>query len=332
MKRYFLTTPIILSTFCLAFMPYRASAQANCMQYSGKYNADSNATYVGRLCDGEPDGYGTLVWNSREKYVGEFKDGEYHGSGTLNYVDRYGISAKYIGTFMDGYEEGHGRLELASGSWYEGAFIDGDFILGRGHEVWEDEVYDGEFKDWEYHGSGTRSYINNDDDISAKYVGMFVDGYEEGQGRLELANGSWYEGTFAAGDFVSGSRYVVGEEESDLLVPKIDSSFKSTVSDRDAQPLVRIPPSLPPRFMHSNNSGFCNVLFDVSAEGQPFNVQTTFCTSKLLERASIRSVQKWKYNPKIVDHQPVSRTGVESTIRFQLLDERGQPYPLPPGY
>lgn len=115
--------------------------------------------------------------------------------------------------------------------------------------------------------------------------------------------------------------------------PKIDkANFKIAVSDRDAQPLVRIPPIFPPRFLQGDNSGYCKVRFDVSPEGAPFNVQTTTCTSSQLERATTKSVQKWKYNPKIVDGRPVSRTGVESTIRFDLQDERGRKLPLPRGF
>lgn len=107
--------------------------------------------------------------------------------------------------------------------------------------------------------------------------------------------------------------------------PKIDrQNFKIQVSDRDAQPLVRIPPIMPPR---AEKSGHCRVRFDVSPEGQPFNVDTTYCTQSLFSRPSIKSVQKWKYNPKIVDGRAVSRTGVESKITFRLADERGNIIP-----
>ncbi len=115
--------------------------------------------------------------------------------------------------------------------------------------------------------------------------------------------------------------------------PKIDAqNFKIAVSDRDAQPLVRIPPIVPPRFLQGDNSGYCKVRFDVSPEGQPFNITTTVCTAKVLERATVKNVQKWKYNPKIVDGRSVSRSGVETTIRFNLQDERGKILPVPRGY
>ena len=104
--------------------------------------------------------------------------------------------------------------------------------------------------------------------------------------------------------------------------PKIDrQNFKIQVSDRDAQPLVRIPPIMPPR---AEKSGHCKVRFDVSPEGAPFNVVATYCTQSLFERPSTKSVSKWKYNPKMLDGRAVSRTGVESKITFRLADERGK--------
>ncbi len=107
--------------------------------------------------------------------------------------------------------------------------------------------------------------------------------------------------------------------------PKIDrQNFKIQVSDRDAQPLVRIPPIMPPR---AEKSGHCRVRFDVSPEGQPFNVNATYCTQSLFQRASTKSVTKWKYNPKIVDGRAVSRSGVETKITFRLADDRGNIIP-----
>jgi len=111
----------------------------------------------------------------------------------------------------------------------------------------------------------------------------------------------------------------------DFEAPKIDrSDFKIAVSDRDAQPLVRIPPVMPP---NAEKSGHCKVRFDVSPDGGPFNVQTTYCSQSLFKRATVRSVEKWKYQPKIQDGVAVGRTGVESQITFRLADERGNVIP-----
>ena len=111
----------------------------------------------------------------------------------------------------------------------------------------------------------------------------------------------------------------------DFEAPKIDrSEFKIAVSDRDAQPLVRIPGQMPP---NAEKSGHCTVRFDVSPDGQPFNVQTTFCTQSIFKRPTIKSVERWKYQPKIENGVAVSRTGVENRVTYRLTDERGNIIP-----
>jgi len=126
---------------------------------------------------------------------------------------------------------------------------------------------------------------------------------------------------------------VVAGRTPEFPPPEIDTTvFEIVVSDRDAQPLVRIPPNFPPRFMQGHHSGYCKVRFDVSPDGLPFNVQITSCTSRQLENASTKSVQRWKYSPKIINGRAVARNNVETTIRFALNDERGQPLPFPSGF
>ena len=107
--------------------------------------------------------------------------------------------------------------------------------------------------------------------------------------------------------------------------PKIDKqNFKIAVSDRDAQPLVRIPGQMPPR---AEKSGHCKMRFDVSPEGAPFNIVATYCTQSLFERDAKKTTSKFKYNPKILNGRTVSMTGVETTIRYVLTDERGRKIP-----
>ena len=111
----------------------------------------------------------------------------------------------------------------------------------------------------------------------------------------------------------------------DFPKPVLDpTDFIITVIDEDAQPLVRIPPIMPPR---AERSGHCNVRFDVSASGDPYNVIATYCSQSMFSRPSIKSVQRWKYKPKMQGGQAVSRSGVLSTITFALEDERGNPIP-----
>jgi len=107
-------------------------------------------------------------------------------------------------------------------------------------------------------------------------------------------------------------------------IPEFDSpdigrnDVNFQVSDRDAQPLVRIPPSYPPRAAERGVEGHCDMEFDVTPEGQPYDIQALACTSTLFERTSIRAVERWKYAPKVVDGAPVSRSGVRTRITYQL--------------
>ena len=95
-------------------------------------------------------------------------------------------------------------------------------------------------------------------------------------------------------------------------------------SDRDATPTVRVAAVAPPR---AEKSGHCKVRFDVSPNGQTYNIQTLFCSQRMFERSTIKAVAKWRYNPKIRDGIAVSRSGVESTMRFNITDERGDIIP-----
>ncbi len=94
--------------------------------------------------------------------------------------------------------------------------------------------------------------------------------------------------------------------------------------DRNVQPILRIPPQMPPR---ADRSGHCMMRFNVSVEGQPYDVQATSCSQSLFTGASVRAVQNWRYRPKIRDGQPRPYLGVETRISFQLTDERGRVIP-----
>ena len=107
--------------------------------------------------------------------------------------------------------------------------------------------------------------------------------------------------------------------------PQIDKTiFEVKISDRDVQPLVRIAPIMP---TNAERSGHCKVRFNVSAQGAPYDITTSYCSQSLFERATIKSVAKWKYNPKIVNGRAVAMTGVENKVTYRLSDERGRLIP-----
>jgi len=89
--------------------------------------------------------------------------------------------------------------------------------------------------------------------------------------------------------------------------------------DRDAQPLVRIPPTYPERCMsRADERERVLIQFDVTPDGTTTNISVVDSSNSCLNRAASRSVERWKYQPKIVDNVPQWRRGVQTSVEFQL--------------
>lgn len=106
------------------------------------------------------------------------------------------------------------------------------------------------------------------------------------------------------------------------IAPMDKQVFDIPMADRDVQPLIRIGPIMPVR---AEKSGHCKLRFSVSPQGVPFQVSALYCTSKVFESSAVKSVGKWKYQPKIKNGLAVVRKRVETKIIFILTDERGRP-------
>lgn len=109
-----------------------------------------------------------------------------------------------------------------------------------------------------------------------------------------------------------------------VAVPTIDADLSIGSGfnpDRDAQPLVRIPPQFPERCQGRAGGRETVVLqFDVTPEGQTTNIQVVDSSNRCFDRAASRSVERWKYQPKIVDNKAEWRRGVVTQITFVLED------------
>jgi len=124
-----------------------------------------------------------------------------------------------------------------------------------------------------------------------------------------------------AADLPSESLSTIVGSIPDFAAPELNSGNVSfNVSDRNAQPLVRIPPQYPPRALERGIEGHCDMRFNVSPDGTPINVEAVNCTSSMLSRASVRAVERWRYSPRVVDGVAQTRVGVETRIDFQLAE------------
>jgi protein TonB len=87
--------------------------------------------------------------------------------------------------------------------------------------------------------------------------------------------------------------------------------------DRDLVPLVRVDPQYPPKAKQRGISGWVEVMFTIGPAGTVEDLKVTASSPKgVFERSVLRAVRRWRYNPKIVDGNPVARPGVQTRLRF----------------
>lgn len=90
------------------------------------------------------------------------------------------------------------------------------------------------------------------------------------------------------------------------------------IPDQNAQPIIRIEPDYPLPALTRGLEGTCDLRFDVSAQGSPYNIDVMNCSSPVFERNSRRAVEDWKYRPKTLQGQAVPMHGVETRLRYQM--------------
>jgi len=89
--------------------------------------------------------------------------------------------------------------------------------------------------------------------------------------------------------------------------------------DRDAQPLVRIPPQYPTQCMRAaSNLEMVVVEFDVTPEGSVVSPRVVDSTNACFNRAALRAVERWRYQPRVVDNVAQPRFGVRTAIDFGM--------------
>jgi protein TonB len=115
------------------------------------------------------------------------------------------------------------------------------------------------------------------------------------------------------------------------IVPMVDTGMeleKATSlgtggSDRDVVPLVRVDPDYPPRAKQRGIEGYVDIEFTISPVGtvqdaNVINADPPF----VFDRAALRAIRKWRYNPKVENGSAVARPGIRVRIRFELSSSR----------
>jgi len=108
------------------------------------------------------------------------------------------------------------------------------------------------------------------------------------------------------------------------LTPMVDASSAmsklkmSAGSDRDIIPLVRIVPDYPPRALSRGLEGWVIVQFTITATGTVKDAKVVESSSSIFEKAALKAILRWRYNPKVEEGVAVERRGVQTKLVFQL--------------
>jgi protein TonB len=99
--------------------------------------------------------------------------------------------------------------------------------------------------------------------------------------------------------------------------------FSMASADGDAVPMVRVPPQYPERAAQRGIEGRVLIEFTISKSGSVKDPKViAYEPSKIFNRAAIKAVSQWKYNPKIEDGKPVEQKGIRISIPFRLGDQK----------
>lgn len=117
-----------------------------------------------------------------------------------------------------------------------------------------------------------------------------------------------------------------GESNLNIAYDAVDTSGDVDVSmagisatDGDMLPLVNVTPTYPTRAAQRGIEGWCQVRFTVTAEGGVRGVEVVDAEPQgIFDRSSIRAAERFRFQPRVVDGEPVDVPGVQYVFRYEL--------------
>jgi protein TonB len=87
------------------------------------------------------------------------------------------------------------------------------------------------------------------------------------------------------------------------------------------QPIEQVKPEMPREAALKGIEGFIKFRVDINEEGRPENITVIEAENRsIFEREARKALRKWKYQPRMVNGQPVRVVGHTILIEFKLTD------------
>ena len=88
---------------------------------------------------------------------------------------------------------------------------------------------------------------------------------------------------------------------------------------RGVAPLVRVQPIYPMRAQRRGIEGWVEVEFTIAEDGRVLNPHIVAAEpSGTFDQATLKAVSRWRYQPQVIDGQPIRRPGIRVIIEFKL--------------
>ncbi|NJK88771.1 MAG: energy transducer TonB [Myxococcales bacterium] len=92
-----------------------------------------------------------------------------------------------------------------------------------------------------------------------------------------------------------------------------------TVRDREAVPKFRAKPVYPAGAAQRGIEGYVTIEFTIGPSGSVEDMKVLDSQPPgQFDRAALKALSRWRYDPKLVDGRPVSRPGQRVTLKFEL--------------
>lgn len=98
-----------------------------------------------------------------------------------------------------------------------------------------------------------------------------------------------------------------------------DLNVMETASNQQAMPLFRVEPNYPAKALRRGMEGYVIISFTIDPTGRPTDMNVVDANPRrMFEREAMRALRKWKYQPKVIDGEPVPQPGQTVKLEFKL--------------
>ena len=101
----------------------------------------------------------------------------------------------------------------------------------------------------------------------------------------------------------------------------VGNDFGLNSGDQEVRPIVRVDPSYPANAARDGIEGWVSLRFTIDPLGRVRDIEIIDAKPRrIFDREARRALAKWKYQPRRVDGEAVSQTGMEVMLEFTLQD------------